>query len=492
MNKYLLCLLAGIFSPVMAQHFGESGHAMNKNTGNIAMLNFWSQKSDAINAAYASALEVLSADPVADFDDLSKNAEFRRRAAEAKMLLLGGPMLGNVTANSISVWVRTLKPSQVTVEVTGQNYHRKWGPVRTSPDTDLSGVVTVEGLKPSTSYNYRLLIDGKVVPVETDTRFRTSLSGSDVPSRIAFGTCPHRWGLGNQKLFDQIKSRNPEALLLYGDIAVQDRNNHLGLHRADFLLRDFHPAWKSFVANVPVYASWDDHDYFDNDKSGVPQGYTDADRKGVREVFRYAWANPSYGFEDRKEGIFTRTRIGAFDIIMTDNRFFRDKEKKQFLGKAQIDWLKKELLACEAPFIIISCGTMWSDYVSGGKDSWGEFDPEGREELFRWIEDNNIKGVLLISGDRHGARGFRIPRESGFSFYEFEPASLGARVGPPAVKDSWDTQLFGIDGEFAFGEFSYIPSDTDPSVIFRLVKEDGSIIHELKLLRSRLTPGNFR
>jgi len=68
---------------------------------------------------------------------------------------------------------------------------------------------------------------------------------------------------------------------------------------------------------------------------------------------------------------------------------------------------------------------MWSDYVSGGKDSWGTKDPAGRERIFNFIEENNIKGVLLISGDRHGARGFRIPRPSGYEFYEFEPASLG-------------------------------------------------------------------
>lgn len=36
----------------------------------------------------------------------------------------------------------------------------------------------------------------------------------------------------------------------------------------------------------------------------------------------------------------------------------------------------------------------------------------------------------MISGDRHGTRGFRIPRPSGFNFYEFEAGSLGGRTGP--------------------------------------------------------------
>lgn len=494
MKKYLLLFMISIFSPGWAQHFGQADHPMNKNTDNLSILNYWSQKNSLVNAMYASALKVLSANPSASFFDLSKSGTFQDLAKQNHVTLLGGPMLGNLTENGISIWVRTLKPATIYAEVTGPDFQRRFGPVHSSKATDLSAVLPIHSLLPSTTYTYRLFVDGKPVSDTSTSSFRTAPARNDLTkaTRIAFGTCPHRWGLGNQKLFDQIKSRDPDALLIYGDIAVQDRKNHFGMHRADYLLRDMHPAWRSFVASTPVYASWDDHDYFDNDKSGIPEGHTDLDRKQVREVFKYAWNNPSYGLEESREGIFTSSRLGPFDIIMTDNRFFRDKEKKQFLGKAQMDWLKQKLLDCEAPFIILTCGTMWSDYVSNGKDSWGEYDPDGREELFQWIEDNNIKGVLLLSGDRHGARGFRIPRKSGFSFYEFEPASMGARVGPPAVRDSWDTQLFGLDGEFAFGEFTYVPSASDPSVIFRLIKENGTVFYELELKRSQLTPANFR
>ncbi|WP_339921791.1 alkaline phosphatase D family protein [uncultured Cyclobacterium sp.] len=289
-------------------------------------------------------------------------------------------------------------------------------------------------------------------------------------------------------MLEQIQDRGNHAMLLLGDIAVQDRNDHLGMHRADYLLRDYLPAWKSFVSKTPVYASWDDHDYFDNDKAGIPEGYSAKDREGVREVFQHAWVNSSYGDESIKEGIFTRDRIGPFDIIMTDNRFYRTREEGSFLGQRQMDWLKKQLLDCKGPFIILSCGSMWSDYVSNGKDSWGVNDPEGREELFSFIEENKISGVLLISGDRHGARGFTIPRKSNFGFYEFEAASLGARVGPSASDPKWNTQLYGIDGDFAFGEFTYLPSKRDPAVMFRLVSQEGHSLFEKIITRSELTP----
>jgi alkaline phosphatase D len=105
------------------------------------------------------------------------------------------------------------------------------------------------------------------------------------------------------------------------------------------------------------------------------------------------------------------------------------------------------------------------------------------------IETNRIPGVLLISGDRHGARVFRIPRPSGFTFYEFEPASLGGRGGPAATSPEWkDVQLFGISGKYAFGEFTVDGTLSDPEVTFRLIRETGDILYELKLKRSQLTP----
>lgn len=182
--------------------------------------------------------------------------------------------------------------------------------------------------------------------------------------------------------------------------------------------------------------------------------------------------------------------LGAVDVIMLDNRFFRTKDS--FLGKEQTAWFKKQLLNCKGDFIVISCGSMWSDYVSGGKDSWGVFDPETREEIFKLIEKNNIGGVIFISGDRHGARGFKIPRKNGFNFYEFEAASLGGLAGPKLTDPAWDTQLFGIGGKYAFGELTFDNSLENPVATFRLVGEDAEILYEISLKRSELTPGNYK
>jgi alkaline phosphatase D len=280
-------------------------------------------------------------------------------------------------------------------------------------------------------------------------------------------------------------------MMLLGDIAADDRENRINMHRSDYLLRDVSKPWQMLVANVPLYAAWDDHDYFNNDLGGIPKGFTEADREAVRAVWHQNWNNP----ENENPGIYFNTRIGPVEVIMLDTRSFRENgrrgEYNSYLGSEQFKWLKETLKNSKAPFKVISGGTMWSDYITPGKDSWGTWDTEAREELFNFIETENISGVLLVSGDRHGARGFTIPRPSGFEFYEFQVASLGGVPGPAAMAEDTSHQLFGYHGNgvTAFGEFTFNTIKDYPSVIFRLIDQFGNILEEHTLPYSKLMPG---
>lgn len=465
---------------------GAKGEARSPDLAtDLDVLNRAEKQPAAVRDRYVAARSILDASRTATYADLAKDASFLELCDKENVAHLGGPMLGCVTSEGAKVWVRTVRPGKVEVHVEG--IAKPFGPVATTAESDLSAVVTVTGLKPGTTARYSVLVDGKPIVAPKHAAIRVPSNDPAVKTRIAFGTCPHRWGLGNSQQANLIRSRHPAALLLYGDVAVQDRYNRLGLHRADYLMRDSFAAWRSLVAAVPVYAAWDDHDYFGDDLAGIPKGYTDADRRGVRDVFRTSWVNPGYGAKD--EGIYYRTRIGPCDVIVLDTRYFRTAKKGAFLGEAQMQWLEEQLLGCKGPFVILSSGTMWSDYVSKGKDSWGAWDPQGRERIFQLIEKHRIPGVLLISGDRHGARGFRIPRASGYTFYEFEPASMGARYGPEISDPAWkDNQLFGFDRKYAFGEFEINPAGPDPEVTFRLIEESDKVLYSLTLKRSQLTP----
>ncbi|MEM7108179.1 MAG: alkaline phosphatase D family protein [Bacteroidota bacterium] len=420
------------------------------------------------------------------FSWLGRNAQFQDFCTENKINHLGGPLLGNISDTSVDVWVRTRKPDSIRVVLTVDGLERSFGPTVTSYDTDLSGVVRIEGLLPNQAYPYRVFVGDSEIPQPKSARIRTTDHSLQSTTTIGFGSCFHRWGLGNKAMINTILDRKPHAFVGLGDIVAQDKLNHIGWHTLDYLSRDLYPAWNRLVASVPFYALWDDHDYFGNDLAGIPKGYSDEDRQRVWKVFKNSWNNPSYGFEDAGKGVFFRSRVGVVDLIVLDHRYFRTEDS--FLGEAQMDWLERQLLDCKGPFIVLACGTMWSDAVSKGKDSWGAVDPEGRERIFRLIEQHNIKGVVFISGDRHGSRVFRIPRPSGHEFYEFEVASLGGLAGPPASLKEWKDQLFGLSGGYAFGEFVFDTTQAEATLTFNLVTDSGNVLHSISLTHNDLTP----
>ena len=482
-----------ILSLILLGHASADAlHGTPKSDLKSALQNFnlFEKQSKEANELLSFAYDFLSEEKDRSCYDLSLQESFQKSCAEMGLTYLGGPMLGDVRSDACKVWVRTLAPAEVSVVIGEKTY----GPVKSTQESDLSAIVQVTGLTPSTSYPYKLLINGEEVATPKEAQITTT-SGvmNDGKVRLAFGSCFHRWGIGNTDLTEAIMKREPAACVFIGDISGQGRTNQLGMHRFDNLTRDLYVNWQAMVSRLPVYSSWDDHDYFLNDLAGSPVEtrngkirYTEEEAQAVLKVWKQSWNNKSYGLGGKDSGLFQRLNFGPVDVLMMDTRYHR--EKGNFLGDMQMEWLKEQLLDCKAPFIVISGGTMFSDYVSKGKDSWGVYDPEGREELFQFIEDNNIKGVLLISGDRHGARGFTIPRESGFSFYEFGAASLGGRHGPPVTSPHWTTQLYGIEKQYAFGEFEIDASLPDPEVTFNLIGDDESIIYSLTLKRSTLTP----
>jgi len=402
--------------------------------------------------------------------------------------LMGGPMLGDLKPDGVSIWLRPSDNNPLTVNVVKAGSSNEQTFVLKPDVAGKEQRVIINGLSHGNEYNYRVLSNGIALAEGVFTTSPKSEDKSEV--RIAFGSCFHKIGLHNPNLINQIIERKPLAMMLIGDIAVDDRENNFSMHRSDYLLRDASNAWKKLAANIPLYTSWDDHDYLNNDLSGVPKKFKESDREELRTLWRKNWNNP----QNDVKGINFNTRIGQVEIIMLDTRSCRTNEKRReygsYLGTEQLAWLKNILEKSTATFKIISSGTMWSDYVTDGKDSWGTWDTLAREEIFNFIETENIPGVLLISGDRHGARGFTIPRESGFKFYEFETASLGGVPGPDAMAKDSTNQLFGYGGEGfrAFGEFTFNMGESEPQVTFRLIDEFGKIMEEHKLSYDKLSP----
>ena len=448
------------------------------------LLDSYVRIPENIRQFYLDARTVFTGNPEADFS----HPEIIKAAQKYKMPLMGGPLLGNLSDDKVVIWIRPSTNNSLVVEVKKSGNSEKKKFELNSVKAGMEQRIVIDGLIPDTDYNYSIISNNKSIAKGS---FKTAPSFNEKEEfRLAFGSCFHKIGLHNPNLIHQILKTEPQAMLLLGDIAVDDRENQINMHRSDYLLRDVSNAWSKLASNVPLYTSWDDHDYFNNDLGGIPKGFSDADRESVRKVWRENWNNP----ENPDSGIYFNTQIGPVEIIMLDTRSLRENERRgeygAYLGDKQMNWLKETLKNSKAPFKVISSGTMWSDFITPGKDSWGTWDTTGREELFQFIEDENISGVLLVSGDRHGTRGFTIPRPSGFSFYEFQVASLGGVPGPPAMAKDSSTQLFGYHGTdiIAFGEFTFDTTGNKPEVTFRLIDEFGNVQEQLILPYKKLTP----
>lgn len=449
------------------------------------LLDSYERLPENIRQFYFEARKVFETGIEKTFTDPEIIAAAKRHG----VLLMGGPLLGQVTEESVVLWLRPATEQGVTV---------KCGDKEVSVSEVQAGQVVrvkLDDLSANTTYQYAVHVAGQVV---VEGEFVTApLPASEETFRMTFGSCCHKIGVHNPNLYQAIVSRRPHAMMLLGDIAVDDRNNQVNMHRCDYQLRDVSKAFSHLAANVPLFASWDDHDYFDNDLSGIPRRYNAQDRQRVRQVWLENWNNPVG--QPGQEGIYFSSRVGPVEIIMLDTRSCRDGQRRKqagsYLGEAQMKWLKQTLSQSTAPYKVISSGTMWSDYVSNGKDSWGTWDRESRDEVFDWIESEKIGGVLLVSGDRHGARAFRIPRPSGYEFYEFEPATLGGVSGPGGIVKNCDEQLFGYSGKgsdgkpfVAFGEFTF-EMGQQAHVTFRLISQYAEVLEEIKLPLDTLTPG---
>lgn len=447
------------------------------------LLDSYVRLPENIRQFYLEARLVLEENAV-DFTD----EKIVAAAAKNGIPLMSGPMLGDLKENGISIWLRPASKLPIQIDVRDITSEKvKSYTLKPTVPGKVERIV-LNDLSPLSEYSYSIKVQGS--EVAEGTFQTTSKIGETSELRLVFASDFHKIGLHNPNLIDAILKRNPIAMLLLGDLAVDDRDTNLSMHRADYLLRDVSQPWKKLAVNVPLYAAWDDHDYLNNDLSGLPEGVTNEEREALRKLWNENWNNP----KNETDGIYFNTQLGQVEIIMLDTRSFRENEKRgeydSYLGAAQLSWLKDVLANSTAAYKVISSGTMWSDYISDGKDSWGTWDTLAREEIYNLIEAENIPGVLLLSGDRHGARAFNIPRNSGFQFYEFGPASLGGVPGPEATAKDPTKQLFGYLGLGlkAFGELTFSTDGEAPQVTFRLIDEFGDIMEEHTVSYDQLIP----
>lgn len=393
--------------------------------------------------------------------------------------LLHGPMLGSVTDSGASVWVRTVGPAEVRVRV-GKRLSE---PVTTNAGTNFAAVVTIDGLKPDTRHAYEVLVDGEVVPVQDAMLQTVPERGKPAAFTVAFGGGAGfvpKW----EYMWDTIRGKDPAAMLMLGDNVYIDDPEHLLTHHYCYSRRQERAEWRRFTATTAMYAIYDDHDFGTNDCVPGPKIESPAWKRQVWNVFRENWVNPAYGGGDAQPGCWFDFQIADVHFILLDGRYYRDREGGTMLGPVQKAWLKKTLKNSTATFKVLASPVPWTAKIKpGSKDPWDGY-PGEREEIFSFIEDQNIEGLFLIAADRHRTDLRTTERKNGYTLYEFESSKLTNRHTHKVIETPG--LIWGHNKVCSFGLMRFDTTKKDPAVVFECIDIEGKVEHSFTLKRSTL------
>jgi len=431
----------------------------------------------------------FQADPREVFAPLYAHEGFKQWAKGQQQMLLHGPMLGAVTDASARLWVRTADEAKVQVELRparGAGGAAVTANGATRADRDYTTVVEVKGLKPNTEYAYTVKVDGR--PEGKPATFRTfAPRGEAAKFSIAFGggagyTPPH------ERMWTLLADHDPTAMLLLGDNVYIDDPEHALTQRYCYYRRHARPEWREFTASTPIFTIYDDHDFGMNDCVPGPEIDNPPWKRQVWNVYRENWVNPSYGGEEKQPGCWYDFHIGDVHFIMLDCRYYRDLKGGSMIGPVQKKWLFETLKHSKGTFKVLASSVPWSAGVKGGsKDTWDGF-PAEREEIFAFLEDNRINGVLLMAADRHRSDLRRTPRPNGYDLYEVMSSRLTNVHTHGLVKNARGSEfILGYNEKCSFGKLTFDTTAADPKITYEIYSIDNEPVGTFDLKLSALS-----
>ncbi len=363
---------------------------------------------------------------------------------------LNGPLLGAVEMTSVKIWLQT--DASATIKLRYWPSSAKGGAdssqakeiqVQTEATQQFAQTVTLSRLAPGVPYDYQIWVDGELVQRER-LSFRTQVfwqKRQDPPDfKIALGSCvylndavsdPPKSQLGGDYgIFDSIAAAKPDLMLWLGDniyLRPLDFYSAQAIHdryRQSRALPELQKLW----AQTAHYAIWDDHDYGPDDSD---RSYRQ--REDSLAAFQNNWPNPSYGLA-QTAGVFTHFEWSDVSFILTDNRYHRAPNRlndpnKDYFGPAQWQWLKDTLSASEATFKLVALGNQILNQQTPSENMYSY--TRAYQEFLDWLAQSEIPGVLLVSGDRHHAELFKLPRQGTYPLYEWTVSPLTSKAYPP-------------------------------------------------------------
>ena len=347
-----------------------------------------------------------------------------------KPRLITGPVLGAVTSTTANLWIAYKGNGQsmmTIIDTADKTMYYPSGFQRINNSKGLTALtMEFKGLKPDRVYKP---VFANPLTIHPKCFFRTAIDTPVQDFDFVFGSCAlmntdfSRFMLPGAavNIFNVMKKQRSDFMVWLGDNIYYIGKQYTSYDRMfmrNLNVRTGFLELREFLASTPNYAIWDDHDY----------GWNDSDKKfplkdSALTIFKGFWPNPYPAKQPFKGNYFTFKYYDS-EFFMTDDRFYRDSEGDTagaFLGKEQIVWLKDALLNSTATFKFLCIGSQVLDDSYYG-ESYAKY-PKERNDLFDFIAEHNIKGVVMLTGDRHYSELSK--REwKGYTFYDFTSSPL--------------------------------------------------------------------
>lgn len=322
--------------------------------------------------------------------------------------------------------------------------------------------------------------------------------------RIAFGSCAHQDR--PQPIWEPIVAARPQLFLFIGDNIYGDTKDMEVLKQKYAQLAAM-PGYQKLLKTCPVLATWDDHDYGQNDA-----GADYPKRDESQQIFLDFFGVPKDAPLRKQKGVYSAAIFGPADksvqVILLDTRYHRSPLKRNpkvspfqgnyvantdpkatILGDEQWKWLEAELKKpAKVRLLVSSIQVVPEDH---GYEKWMNF-PLERERLFKLLRDTKASGVVILSGDRHLAELSMMDGGVGYPIYDLTSSGLNQGFKKWRKQEVNRHRVATMNHGDNYGMVFIDWDPSDPLIRLQIRDDAGDITIQQKIPLSLLQPGALK
>ena len=321
------------------------------------------------------------------------------------------------------------------------------------PEYAKSSLIHVEFNNLSKNDDYQLVVSNHRTELLDFRNFKTLNSEG---SKLSFAviSCMRDDLKSTEDIWMDLENMTTDVILMIGDTSYLDiglRDQVLEMTAKRIWQRHMETRtrlrvfrWKNLV---PVFATWDDHDYGKN--NGDKSFSLKEDSEKIFQTFFIPGIDNKY--IPHGPGVSFAFKLRGQNFIFLDNRSFRDGPKNKsgyHFGVKQNQWMGEQLSRDNLNWLISG------DQFFGSYHKFESFQgqhPEAFKAFLSKLKETRNKYVFL-SGDRHLSEVMKIPAGIlGYSTLEITSSPMHSSVYPGAIEQAKNTyRIHGVDGNWNF------------------------------------------